>query len=52
MVEAVTAFSNNDLDNLRMTQGESPNPVFRYNSEIEKKAIQMLENQEYVHYVN
>ena len=52
MVEAVTAFSKNELDNLRMPQGESPNPVFRYDSEIEKKAIQMLENQKYVHYVD
>ena len=52
MVEAVTAFSKNELDNLRMLQGESPNPVFRYDSEIEKKAIQMLENQKYVHYVD
>ena len=42
----------NELDNLRMPQGESPNPVFRYDSEIEKKAIQMLENQKYVHYVD
>jgi methionyl-tRNA formyltransferase len=52
MVEAVTAFSKNELDNLRMPQGESPNPVFRYDSEIEKKAIQMLKNQKYVHYVD
>tara|TARA_B100000953_G_C18023008_1_gene421075 strand:- start:436 stop:1152 length:717 start_codon:yes stop_codon:yes gene_type:complete len=52
MVEAVTAFSKNELDNLRMPQGKSPNPVFRYDSEIEKKAIQMLENQVYAHYVD
>ena len=52
MVEAVIAFSKNELDNLRMPQGESPNPVFRYDSEIEKKAIQMLENQKYEHYVD
>ena len=52
MVEAVTAFSKNKLDNLRMPQGESPNPVFRYDAEIEKKAILMLENQEYEHYVD
>jgi hypothetical protein len=35
-----------------MPQGDSPNPVFRYDSEVEKKAIQMLENQEYEHYVD
>jgi len=52
MVEAVTAFSKNELDNLRMPQGESSNPVFRYDPEIEKKAIEMLEEQEYVHYVD
>ena len=34
MVEAVIAFSKNKLDNLRMPQGESPNPVFRYDAEI------------------
>ena len=52
MVEAVTAFSKNELDNLRMLQGDSPNPVFRYDAEIEKKAILILENQEYEHYVD
>ena len=52
MVEAVNAFSKNELDNLRMSQGDSPNPVFRYDAEIEKKAILMLENQEYEHYVD
>ncbi len=52
MVEAVTAFSKNELDNLRTPQGESPHPVFRYDSEIEKKAIEMLQNQEYEHYVD
>ena len=52
MVEAVTAFFDNKLDDLRMPQGESPNPVFRYDSEIEKKAIHMLENQEYEHYID
>ena len=52
MVEAVTAFSKNELNNLRMLQGDSPNPVFRYDAEIEKKAILMLENQEYEHYVD
>ena len=52
MVEAVRAFSDNKLDDLRMPQGESPNPVFRYDSEVEKKAILMLENQEYEHYVD
>ena len=52
MVEAVTAFSKNELDNLRTPQGESPHPVFRYDSEIEKKAIQMLQDQEYEHYVD
>ena len=52
MVEAVRAFSDNKLDGLRMPQGESPNPVFRYDSEVEKKAILMLENQEYEHYVD
>ena len=52
MVEAVRAFSDNKLDDLRMPQGESPNPVFKYDSEVEKKAILMLENQEYEHYVD
>ncbi len=52
MVEAVTAFSKNESDNLRTPQGESPHPVFRYDSEIEKKAIEMLQNQEYEHYVD
>ena len=52
MVEAVRAFSDNKLDDLRVPQGESPNPVFRYDSEVEKKAILMLENQEYEHYVD
>ena len=52
MVEAVVAFSNNKLDELRIPQGESPNPVFRYDSEIEEKAIIMLENQEYEHYID
>ena len=52
MVEAVRAFSDNKLDDLRIPQGESPNPVFRYDSEVEKKAILMLENQEYEHYVD
>ena len=52
MVEAVRAFSGNKLDDLRIPQGESPNPVFRYDSEVEKKAILMLENQEYEHYVD
>ena len=52
MVEAVRAFSDNKLDDLRVPQGESPNPVFRYDSEVEKKAILMLENQEYGHYVD
>ena len=52
MVEAVRAFSDNKLDDLRIPQGESPNPVFRYDSEVETKAIRMLENQEYEHYIN
>ena len=52
MVEAVTAFSKGKIDDLRTPQGDSPNPVFRYDSEIEKKAIQMLKNQEYEHYVD
>ena len=52
MVEAVEAFSKNNLDNLRKSQGESPNPVFRYDSVIEEKAIKMLEKQEYEHYVD
>ena len=46
------AFSKNSLDNLRTPQGESPNPVFRYDSVIEEKAIKMLEKQEYEHYVD
>ena len=52
MVEAVLAFSEDKLDELRMPQGDSPNPVFRYDSEVEKQAIQMLENHNYEHYVD
>tara|TARA_B000000441_G_C21734319_1_gene348703 strand:+ start:748 stop:1464 length:717 start_codon:yes stop_codon:yes gene_type:complete len=52
MVEAVKAFSEGDLDKLRQPQGDSPNPVFRYDPEVEQKAIRMLENHEYEHYVD
>ena len=52
MVEAVRAYSEDTLDSKRRLQGKSPNPVFRYDPEIEKEAIRILERETYQHYVD
>ena len=52
MVESVRAHSEGNLDLKRRSQGKSPNPVFRYDSEIEQEAIRILERQTYQHYVD
>ena len=52
MVEAVRAYSEDSLDSKRRPQGDSPNPVFRYNPEVEQEAIRILERQTYEHYVD
>ena len=52
MVEAVRAYSEDSLDSKRRPQGDSPNPVFRYNPEVEQEAIRILEKQTYDHYVD
>lgn len=52
MVEAVRAYSEGTLDLKRRPQGNSPNPVFRYDSQIEQEAIHILERQTYEHYVD
>ena len=52
MVEAVRAYSEDSLDSKRRPQGDSPNPVFRYNPEVEQEAIRILERQTYDHYVD
>ena len=52
MVEAVRAYSEGTLDSKRRPQGKSPNPVFRYDPEIEQEAIRILERQTYEHYVD
>ena len=41
-----------NLDSKKRPQGESPNPVFRYDPEIEKEAIRILERETYQHYVD
>ena len=41
MVEAESLFRGH-LDKLRQPQGDSPNPVFRYDPEVEQKAIRCL----------
>ena len=52
MVEAVRAYSEGNLDSKKRPQGQSPNPVFRYDPEIEKEAIRILERETYQHYVD
>jgi hypothetical protein len=52
MVESVRAYSEGNLDLKRRLQGKSKNPVFRYDSKIEKEAIRILERQTYQHYVD
>ena len=52
MVEAVRAYSEGTLDLKRRPQGNSPNPVFKYDSQIEQEAIRILERQTYEHYVD
>ena len=52
MKEALKAYSEGKLNELRTAQGESSNPVFRYDSEVEKKSIQKMKEMEYKHYVN
>ena len=47
MVEAVAAFADGRLDELRTPQGESDWPTFRYDPEIEQAAIEKLERGEY-----
>ena len=52
MVEAVRAYSEGMLDTKRRPQGKSPNPVFRYDPEIEQEAIRILERETYQHYID
>ena len=52
MTEAVAAYADGRLDELRTPQGESEWPTFRYNAEIERAAIAKLERGEYGHYVD
>jgi methionyl-tRNA formyltransferase len=52
MVESVRAYSEGDLDLKRRPQGKSPNPVFRYNPEVEQEAIRILDRQTYNHYID
>ena len=44
--------SEGDLDLKRRPQGKSPNPVFRYNPEVEQEAIRILDRQTYNHYID
>ena len=52
MVEAVRAYSEGTLDSKRRLQGNSPNPVFRYDPKVEQEAIRILERQTYEHYID
>ena len=52
MVESVRAHSEGNIDLKRRPQGKSPNPVFRYDPQIEQEAIQILERQAYGHYID
>tara|TARA_B110000014_G_C19624724_1_gene330039 strand:- start:53 stop:526 length:474 start_codon:yes stop_codon:yes gene_type:complete len=52
MVEAVRSYSEGTLDLKRRPQGNSPNPVFRYDPDIEQEAIRILERQTYEHYID
>ena len=46
MKEAIESYSKGEMDRKRKPQGESPNPVFRYDSDIEKEAIQKMDKEE------
>ncbi len=52
MTEAVAAYADGRLDELRTPQGDSEWPTFRYDAEIERAAIAKLERGEYGHYVD
>ena len=52
MTEAVAAYADGRLDELRTPQGDSKWPTFRYDAEIERAAIAKLERREYGHYVD
>ena len=52
MAEAVAAYADGRLDELRTSQGDSEWPTFRYDAEIERAAIAKLERGEYGHYVD
>lgn len=52
MTEAVAAYADGRLDELRTPQGDSKWPTFRYDAEIERAAIAKLERGEYGHYVD
>ena len=51
MKEAIESYSKGEMDRKRKPQGESPNPVFRYDSDIEKEAIQKMKEERYAHYI-
>ena len=50
MTEAVAAYADGRLDELRTPQGDSKWPTFRYDAEIERAAIAKLERGEYGRY--
>jgi methionyl-tRNA formyltransferase len=52
MAEAVAAYADGWLDELRTPQGDSEWPTYRYDAEIERAAIAKLERGEYRHYVD
>jgi len=45
------SYSKGELNKMRRPQGKSLNPVFRYDSEIEKEAIQKMKEKRYRHYI-
>ena len=51
MKEALEAYSKGELNKMRNPQGESPNPVFRYDSDIEKESILKMKEERYACYV-
>ena len=51
MKEALESYSKGELNKMRRPQGKSPNPVFRYDSEIEKEAIQKMKEERYGQYI-
>ena len=51
MKEALEAYSEGRLHELRSPQGESLNPVFRYDPEVEEKSIQKMSDMRYKHYL-